>query len=128
MNRGTYSNNITYNARYRLLILNDPTDPVNCTVAFGSHNLGYKASYANDENLVIVRGHQLLALELTLLQTEFCHESPQFLKGKRKAARSALHSSSVFAVVVMLMFRPRRASILSYSISGKMICSLTPTL
>ncbi len=29
MNRGTYSNNITYNARYRLLILNDPTDPVN---------------------------------------------------------------------------------------------------
>ena len=29
MNRGTYSNNITYNARYRLLILNDPSDPVN---------------------------------------------------------------------------------------------------
>lgn len=29
MNRGSYSNNITYNARYRLLILNDPTDPVN---------------------------------------------------------------------------------------------------
>jgi hypothetical protein len=31
----------------------DPTDPVHCTVAFGSHNLSYKASYSNDENLVV---------------------------------------------------------------------------
>jgi prepilin-type N-terminal cleavage/methylation domain-containing protein len=29
MNRGAYSSGITYNGRYRLLILNDPTDPVN---------------------------------------------------------------------------------------------------
>lgn len=27
-----------------------------CVVAFGSHNLGYKASYSNDENLAIVEG------------------------------------------------------------------------
>jgi phosphatidylserine/phosphatidylglycerophosphate/cardiolipin synthase-like enzyme len=39
----------------------DPLDAVNCVVAFGSHNLGYKASYANDENLTIVRGHRPLA-------------------------------------------------------------------
>lgn len=39
----------------------DPLDPVNCVVAFGSHNMGYKASYSNDENLVIVRGHRALA-------------------------------------------------------------------
>jgi phosphatidylserine/phosphatidylglycerophosphate/cardiolipin synthase-like enzyme len=39
----------------------DPLDPVNCVVAFGSHNMGYKASYSNDENLVVVRGHQALA-------------------------------------------------------------------
>ncbi|MEP7157707.1 MAG: phospholipase D-like domain-containing protein [Betaproteobacteria bacterium] len=45
----------------KILVL-DPMDPVNCTVAFGSHNFGYKASYANDENMVIVRGHQALAL------------------------------------------------------------------
>lgn len=45
----------------KILVL-DPTDPEHCTVAFGSHNLGYKASYANDENLVIVRGHRALAL------------------------------------------------------------------
>ena len=28
----------------------------------GSHNLGVKASYGNDENLLIFRGHQALAL------------------------------------------------------------------
>ncbi|MEP9377019.1 phospholipase D-like domain-containing protein [Aquabacter sp. CN5-332] len=39
----------------------DPHDREKCVVAFGSHNMGYKASYSNDENLVIVRGHQALA-------------------------------------------------------------------
>jgi len=45
----------------KILVL-DPTDPEHCSVAFGSHNLGYKASYSNDENLVIVRGNRPLAL------------------------------------------------------------------
>jgi phosphatidylserine/phosphatidylglycerophosphate/cardiolipin synthase-like enzyme len=44
----------------KILVI-DPLDPENCVVAFGSHNLGYKASYSNDENLVIVGGHQALA-------------------------------------------------------------------
>src|SRR5262245_15440544 len=44
----------------KILVL-DPHDADNCVVAFGSHNLGYKASYSNDENLTIVRGHQALA-------------------------------------------------------------------
>ncbi len=48
----------------KILVL-DPADPVNCVVAFGSHNLGYKASYANDENLVIVQGYRDLALAYT---------------------------------------------------------------
>src|SRR5690606_32798228 len=75
-----------------------------------------------------VLGSQLLALAFTLDQTFLGHALPQFLKGKRNAASSALHSASVLAVVVMLTFRPRSASTLSYSISGKMICSLTPML
>ncbi len=33
----------------------------NCVVVTGSHNLGYKASYNNDENLAIIRGHRALA-------------------------------------------------------------------
>src|SRR5215831_16029044 len=52
----------------------------------------------------------------------------QFLNGNLKADRSAFASASVFAVVAIVMFMPRIASILSYSISGKMICSLTPRL
>lgn len=43
------------------IVVIDPLDPENCVVAFGSHNLGFKASYSNDENLVIVRGHKALA-------------------------------------------------------------------
>ncbi len=34
----------------------------NCIVITGSHNLGHKASYDNDENLVIVKGNKKLAL------------------------------------------------------------------
>ncbi|MBR0984136.1 phospholipase D-like domain-containing protein [Bradyrhizobium liaoningense] len=39
----------------------------NCTVITGSHNLGYRASSNNDENMVIVRGHRGLA------QAYACH-------------------------------------------------------
>lgn len=37
----------------------------NCVVVTGSHNLGYKASFDNDENLVIVKGNKNLALAYT---------------------------------------------------------------
>jgi hypothetical protein len=39
-------------------------DPLSadCAVILGSHNLGFKASYSNDENLVIVTGHRALAV------------------------------------------------------------------
>lgn len=47
------------------ILVVDPIDPDDCVVAFGSHNLGYRASYSNDENLVIVQGHQALALAYT---------------------------------------------------------------
>jgi len=38
-------------------------DPLSddCAVITGSHNLGYRASYANDDNLVVIRGHRALA-------------------------------------------------------------------
>lgn len=44
------------------IIVIDPLHPTNCTVITGSHNLGYKASYQNDENLLIIRGNQALAI------------------------------------------------------------------
>ncbi|CAN7597941.1 phospholipase D-like domain-containing protein [Bosea sp. LjRoot9] len=44
----------------KILVI-DPLDRENCVVAFGSHNLGYKASYSNDENLVIIQRDPSLA-------------------------------------------------------------------
>lgn len=43
------------------IVVIDPFDPENCTVIAGSHNLGYKASFTNDENFLIIRGNQSLA-------------------------------------------------------------------
>ena len=40
----------------------DPCDAENCAVITGSHNLGYRASYCNDDNLLIVRGNRALAI------------------------------------------------------------------
>jgi phosphatidylserine/phosphatidylglycerophosphate/cardiolipin synthase-like enzyme len=38
----------------------DPLSP-DCTVVLGSHNLGFKASYSNDENMLIISGDRALA-------------------------------------------------------------------
>jgi hypothetical protein len=43
----------------KILVIDPFSD--NCVVITGSHNLGFKASYNNDENLVFVRGHRPLA-------------------------------------------------------------------
>jgi phosphatidylserine/phosphatidylglycerophosphate/cardiolipin synthase-like enzyme len=48
------------------VIVIDPLDPVACTVITGSHNLGYKASYQNDENLLVIRGNQPLAISYAI--------------------------------------------------------------
>ena len=34
----------------------------NCVVVTGSHNLGHKASFDNDENLVVIEGNKNLAV------------------------------------------------------------------
>jgi hypothetical protein len=44
------------------IIVIDPLDKERCTVITGSHNLGYKASYCNDENLLIIEGNRDLAV------------------------------------------------------------------
>src|SRR5262249_60409731 len=43
------------------IVVIDPPSETDCAVITGSHNLGFKASYANDENMVIVRGNRPLA-------------------------------------------------------------------
>src|SRR6185436_15470689 len=49
-------------------------------------------------------------------------------KGMPRSSRSFFDSSSVFAVVTMLISSPRRRSTLSYSISGNASCSRSPRL
>jgi phosphatidylserine/phosphatidylglycerophosphate/cardiolipin synthase-like enzyme len=44
------------------IIVIDPLDEKNCTVITGSHNLGYKASYCNDENFMTIEGNRDLAV------------------------------------------------------------------
>jgi hypothetical protein len=44
------------------IVVIDPFDDANCTVVTGSHNLGYQASYNNDENLVMIQGNKKLAM------------------------------------------------------------------
>jgi phosphatidylserine/phosphatidylglycerophosphate/cardiolipin synthase-like enzyme len=46
------------------VVVIDPFTP-NCVVITGSHNLGYKASYANDENMLIISGNLALAAAYT---------------------------------------------------------------
>jgi phosphatidylserine/phosphatidylglycerophosphate/cardiolipin synthase-like enzyme len=43
------------------IVVIDPLSDSDCAVIMGSHNQGYKASHANDENLVIFRGNGPLA-------------------------------------------------------------------
>jgi phosphatidylserine/phosphatidylglycerophosphate/cardiolipin synthase-like enzyme len=43
----------------KILVVDPFSD--NCVVVTGSHNLGYTASYNNDENMAIIRGHRAIA-------------------------------------------------------------------
>ena len=66
---------------------------------------------------LLLKNHRLLCHFLIL---------PYRSKGAPTSSKRALASSSVFAVVHTTMSIPRILSILSYSISGKISCSLMP--
>lgn len=59
-----------YKAGYAIIhnkiVVIDPFDD-DCVVILGSHNLGYRASHNNDENMIVIRGHKALA------QAYACH-------------------------------------------------------
>ena len=82
--------------------------------------------------LVLVDGtqfrHGLKLSSSNLDHAAACCSSAASSRGNGKPNRrsSSRASSSVFAVVVTMMSIPRTFSILSYEISGKMICSFRP--
>jgi phosphatidylserine/phosphatidylglycerophosphate/cardiolipin synthase-like enzyme len=50
---------------YKLEVI-DPTSKTDCVVIITSHNLGFKASYSNDENMLIIKGNRSLALSVAV--------------------------------------------------------------
>ena len=53
------------------IIVIDPLDEKNCTLITGSHNLGYEASYCNDENFLIIQGNRDLAVSYAVHVLDF---------------------------------------------------------
>ena len=54
------SSELTHATIHHKIVVIDPLPP-DCVVLTGSHDLGYRASYTNDENLLFIRGHQSVA-------------------------------------------------------------------
>lgn len=76
----------------KIVVIDPFTD--NCTVIMGSHNLGYAASYNNDENMLIIRGHRGLA-EAYAAHVMDVYDHYRFRKivnTNRKQAFSMLHT------------------------------------
>lgn len=74
----------------KVLVIDPFSD--DCVVITGSHNLGHKASYDNDENLAIIRGNRKLAVAYaTHILDVYDHFSWRYLvktKGEKDADQS----------------------------------------
>eukprot|EP01022_Parablepharisma_sp_SALTPOND_P023200 TRINITY_DN4827_c0_g1_i2.p1 TRINITY_DN4827_c0_g1~~TRINITY_DN4827_c0_g1_i2.p1 ORF type:complete len:927 (-),score=193.67 TRINITY_DN4827_c0_g1_i2:1921-4701(-) len=93
--------------------------------------LAYECPRPSADGAAVVGAHPKLGLRLGLVSQRrpgqlFSPPAFQALKGMPSNFSRARPSSSVGAVVTMVMFIPLTLSILSYSISGKMMCSLMP--
>lgn len=81
------------------MIVIDPLSETDCTVITGSHNLGFKASYANDENMVMMRGNRDLAIAYAVHVLDvFEHYKFRAVQEERK--REALLAGKKFENVV----------------------------
>ncbi|SDY25331.1 PLD-like domain-containing protein [Variovorax sp. YR266] len=76
------------------VVVIDPFDD-DCVVATGSHNLGHKASFDNDENLLIVRGNKKLAMAYaTRILDVYDHFSSRFWFKQLGGQKDALELKS----------------------------------
>jgi phosphatidylserine/phosphatidylglycerophosphate/cardiolipin synthase-like enzyme len=74
----------------KIVVIDPFTD--DCVVITGSHNLGFKASYSNDENLCIIRGNRGIAEAYTshVLDVVNHYNWRYKLNEKKKETKSAL--------------------------------------
>src|ERR1035437_6161520 len=99
--------------------------------AYSAHlKLPQKPPRPSANSASIPRSHFELRSFLRFLDHRFSRHLilRQTLKGMPISLRSSKPSSSDGAVVVMVIFMPLTLSILSYSISGKRVCSLRPNV
>lgn len=69
------------------IVVIDPLSP-DCTVILGSHNLGFKASYENDEQIVMISGDKALAQAYAVHVLDvYDHYRYRAVKADRKAAK-----------------------------------------
>jgi phosphatidylserine/phosphatidylglycerophosphate/cardiolipin synthase-like enzyme len=74
----------------KIVVIDPFTD--DCVVVTGSHNLGYKASYANDENLLIIKGHKELAAAYTVhIMDVYDHYRWRYKVNKSSSIKSAFY-------------------------------------
>ncbi|MEO8157198.1 MAG: hypothetical protein ABI648_05335 [Betaproteobacteria bacterium] len=67
----------------------------NCSVIRGSHNLGFKASYFNDENMLLVTGHRDLAVAYAVHVLDvYDHCRCRFARKKISVVGTAIHRSN----------------------------------
>ncbi|MDP3226333.1 MAG: phospholipase D-like domain-containing protein, partial [Rubrivivax sp.] len=72
------------------VVVIDPFDD-DCVVATGSHNLGHKASFDNDENLLIIQGNKKLAMAYaTRILDVYDHFSSRYWFKKLGGQKDAL--------------------------------------
>lgn len=77
----------------KIVVVDPFTD--DCVVITGSHNLGYTASYANDENMLIIRGHRGLAEAYTThVMDVYEHYRWRYLIQKQGAKKAFSHLKS----------------------------------
>jgi phosphatidylserine/phosphatidylglycerophosphate/cardiolipin synthase-like enzyme len=77
------------------IIVIDPLSEKDCVVILGSHNLGFKASYQNDENMLIIRGNRALAIAYMVHVLDvYDHYRFRYLRATRKSKFSGFLSTN----------------------------------
>ena len=102
------------------IVVIDPLSP-DCTVVLGSHNLGFKASYENDENLLIIRGNQKLAeAYMTHVMDIYDHYRFRAVQHQRKEKNLELDGGTLIASDTWQASRlaPDKVSLTNYLSGG----------
>jgi phosphatidylserine/phosphatidylglycerophosphate/cardiolipin synthase-like enzyme len=107
------------------LIVIDPLGK-NPAIVLGSHNLGFRASTNNDENMLIIRGNRGLAIAYaTHVMDVFEHYRSRWISGNRKKLDYNPNQDPHWQERYFLSYRPAFAERLFWISQGKPLPPLT---